>query len=116
MNVRTKVAKNYHGKWFAESYVDMGTFDVAEGGKRVLRISTTKGSSGPMYTSASAMTEKPDGCTVCMIFQEYRKILIKADPKTRCTEKSVRSQHDEALTQIDALLIEALAHDKENGK
>jgi len=78
-----------------------------EGGMRVLRIETSKGTKGGIYTSALVCLER-DGMTTWAIGSDFHK-RIAASP-SRCTERSVSDLHSESLKQADAIVAEARAY------
>lgn len=73
-------------------------------GDRVLRIYTGKRSNGQLATTVTA--GKSDGIGFSFImFQDYNKVVMSSD-KGRCTEKSVRTQHDLVLDILDTIRAE----------
>ena len=78
-----RVYKSHYG-WCAESEVAVG--------ERVVRITTMKRSNGQLATIATA--GKVNGISFSFVlFQDFNKVLLQE--KVRCTEKSVKAQHDQ---------------------
>jgi len=99
---KTTIFKGRDG-WQAETIIPFEG-ERGEQGYR-LKISTYKGTrSVPTY----AGTERLDGAFVTTrIFRDFRGVVFKG-VGLRCTEKTVREQHEKALTLIpDILKMEA---------
>lgn len=93
----TRINKGRNG-WQAETHVPLF-------GDKLLVIHTRKGSNG-LYTSITG--QKLDrGFLVWELFGDYSK---RIDHPERCTEKAVRTLHEQALATKDALIADATAH------
>ena len=93
----TRINKGRTG-WQAETHIPLF-------GAKVLVIRTCKGSRG-LYTSITG--QKLDGgFLVWELFGDYSK---RIDHTERCTEKAVRTLHEQALATKDALIADATAH------
>jgi len=98
MNLR----KTIYG-WKAISYFDMEEI----GNKKFLEICTMKRHNGELSTFASVNT-KTDGFYIYMPFQDFNKCYLSE--KTRCTEKSVKMQHEKALEMLSFIKSKAKEH------
>lgn len=96
----------YKGRsgWYAET--DYVLNPDTPRGAQVLRIYTGKSSNGVLYTSASVHFVR-DGMVTFVVFGDFRKTI--QTERERCTEKTVRAQHQRALDVVDAIKAEALA-------
>lgn len=95
-----KVQKNIRGDWEAVTRMELGTAN------RVLEIRTGKGMRC-LYTNARVYT-LDGGFMSTDLFGDFNKRLA-TDNGARCTEKSVRAQHEQALTVASVTLREAVA-------
>ena len=98
MNLR----KTIYG-WKAISYFDMEEI----GNKKFLEICTMKRHNGELSTFSSVNTKTEMGYTH-MLFQDFNKCYLSE--KTRCTEKSVKMQHEKALEMLDFIKSKAIEH------
>lgn len=107
-NTETIVSKGQRNGWTASTRFQMGDAKdhFGEPSKRVLHFSTMKSSRGGVFTTARACLER-DGMTSFAIFGDYTKT-VEQSP-ARCTEKTVREQHAQALGQAESILAEAHA-------
>lgn len=99
MEMTTRINKGREG-WEAKTSVDMGADN------RVLIISTHK-TTGGMVASATVNTRDGDFLVWDMFgdFNQRTKY-----PGARCTEKTVRDLHQQALDVIDQTMAAAKAH------
>lgn len=85
--------KNMHGEWQCES-------EVALPDNRIMRINTSKRSSGQLATTATV--GRMDGAFFTfMMFQDFNRTLRSA--KVRCTQRVVEEMHDDVLNDIDTV-------------
>lgn len=102
--------KDANGVTIEETYVRKGrdgweaktTFNVH--GNRYMQIRTSKSSRGGIDSTASCVNINSDGTLTMMLFHDYHKTLLKND--VRCTDKAIKTQHDQALLLKDALLLD----------
>lgn len=87
----TKVCRDLHGSWKAETYINL------EPGAGI-RLITRKVVSGVLVTTATRVTTN-DGVISYAMFRDYHEI-IKAE-RVRVTSNAVKAQHDAALAQMD---------------
>ena len=97
MRIDTKINRNLHGAWHANSYVHL-TPDTG------LRITTSKNSRGKLVTSAYRVRFDEHGAEIHFLFGDFHKFVIVKD--VRCTENNVKAQHDAALLLVDSLINE----------
>ena len=101
--MKTVISKSMRGNWEAETCIELGQKN------RELQITTTKSDRG-VYTSASVVTINSDDeghkWITFAVFGDFRETLI-VEAK-RCTEKTVREQHDVVLKDIESIKARAL--------
>ena len=94
--MKTQVYKSING-WTAETQIDIP--DVGE--NFVLRIATSKWGKGTVVTNASV--SKRDGYFLShRLYEDYSKVILSE--VTRCTEKTVRSQHASVTGMVEAVI------------
>jgi hypothetical protein len=98
----TNIYQNHYKDWVAETNM------LLDEAKRLqLRVSTSKGGSGSVRTSASVSVISEDGmCTTHALFSDFSKT-IKNQRYPRATSKVVQEQHFK--TDFDAVIAEAKA-------
>lgn len=113
MDIETRVCKG-NGGWEAESYVGMGPVKDTLGreGVRKLCISTHKAGAGvvtraTVYVHSEGVRSHAFGLSRYGAGDYSRLVAQRA---ARCTEKTVREQHTQALEDVEALFAEAVAH------
>lgn len=95
-----KISKGREG-WEAKTTLEMGTAN------RVLIVTTGK-TTGGMVTRAVVNTDNGDGFLVWNMFGDFNaRTFFKG---VRCTEKTVRELHQQALDGIEQTLAAARAH------
>lgn len=99
----TRMTKDRDG-WEARSRVKLDRYGFPG---RILQITTSKAAGGGIYAHAMSATIK-NGSFVWEIFGDWQKTLAK-QPKTRCTEKSVKALHDLAISNVEALVEDCVA-------
>lgn len=92
MTIKTTTHKDFYG-WKSESSLPLGD-------KLELRVTTRKMSSGALVTSAQRYRVE-NGMISFMMFSDFSKTYKST--KTRCTEKSVNTQHREVMMVIDQI-------------
>lgn len=110
IDIKTRVYKSIRDGWVAESTTPL-LFQI-EGKPTQLRLSTSKRQGGVLETYASVQSFD-DGFVTFRVFRDFSQRIIK--DTMRCTEKSVRLQHDLALTMIEDVTSAALSHHKALG-
>lgn len=96
--------------WKAEDFIPLAE-PAEDGSQRMMRISTYRHSRGGVVTYAGACI-KAEGFIRTAIFQDFHAVVEHSD--ARCTEKTVREQHQRALDRIPELKARALAHEEKN--
>ena len=96
----TSIRKDIRNNWRAEDSIELGS-------NRVLQVTTVKVSSGEIVTRAS-VHKRAGGFLSHMMFQDFSQCLKTS--QSRCTEKNVTAQHNEAMKQIDAIKEAVTAH------
>jgi len=97
-----KLYKSIYG-WKSISYFDMDEI----GEKKFLEVCTMKRHNGEISTFASVNTRTEMGYTH-MLFQDFNKCYLSE--KIRCTEKSVKMQHEKVLEMLDFIKSKAKEH------
>lgn len=92
--MNTRVCRDLHGSWKAESYIPMTP-------GRGIRLVTRKVQSGALVTSATCVHIDHEGLESHYMFQDFHKI-IRAS-QVRVTQNAVAAQHDLALASADAI-------------
>lgn len=87
------VRKNMHDEWEVIDEIELPN-------NRVLRINTSRRSSGLLNTTATVGRHE-GGFFSFMMFQDYSKTIKSA--KVRCTQKAVEQQHAAAMLDIEAV-------------
>ena len=95
--MNTRISKGREGHE-AKTIIPMGIKS------RVLVIHTHK-TTGGIVTSNSVMTDMGNGCLTCILFGDFSKRV--AHKGARCTEKTVRELHQQALGISDLTMSEA---------
>ena len=94
----TTISKGRDG-WQAETVIDLGIKD------RVLIVSSHKATGGVVTTST--VNTKKDGFLSWDLFGDFRRrTMFKG---ARCTEKTVRALHQQALDAVEQIKAEAAA-------
>lgn len=95
-----RIGKGRDG-WEAKSTIGLGSHN------RVLIITTHK-SDGGVVTQATVNTDQGGGILMWEMFGDYSKRTMHKG--VRCTEKTVRELHAQALAVSDLTMSEAAAH------
>lgn len=77
-------------------------------GPYALRLHTYKPVRGGVITTANRVEENGDGSYSFVVFQDYSKTL-EWKRAARCTEKSVKEQHEAVLARLDEIKAEVAA-------
>ena len=97
----TTVNKGIHG-WTADSEHELD-------GKRVLRMYTMKSSRGGIVTNVNAGVISLDGRGFTYeLFGDFNETVLRN--AGRATEKTIRNQHEIAVSMIDGIRARALAY------
>lgn len=97
----SKAHKNMRGEWSAQT-------DVKLEGAYILRVSTFKGSSGYLTTTATRMVDQGDGGVSFIMFRDFNITVIR--DKVRVTERAINAQHNTAMAEIEAIKEACAAH------
>lgn len=97
--MKTTITKGRDG-WAAETRIELDA-------ERALQIRTSKGGRG-LQSSATVIKPTPTGFTWSP-FEDFKETL-REGRGLRCTEKTVRDEHAQALIDVDLLLVRAAAH------
>lgn len=106
MTYNTDIKKDYYGLT-AETEINLNK--ATDEGAMMLRITSSKRSSGTVSASASVIYRKPDGCFSTMLFQDYSKTIAQAKI-ARVNEKTLGEFHAKALENVAAVLEAVNAH------
>ena len=99
MTMNFKIGKDIRNSWTAVSSLELPD-------NRALQILTMKCSNDRIVTSVKVVKIEEKGFSF-RFFQDYGKTLITE--KKRCTEASVRDQHDRAIAMLPDILPEVYA-------
>jgi hypothetical protein len=99
--METYIRKGHYG-WQATTNVDLDD-------KRVLSFTTMKRSNGQLTTTVQCMSRQEGSKFLSYVmFQDWNCRVISE--VVRCTEKSVTNQHQYALSLLEELKSQCLAH------
>jgi len=99
--MKTAIYKGRDG-WKAETQIPL-TGDTINEGDQYLNLSTYKSSGKGLVTFASVCTKTDVGFQIAL-GRDYMKAVTKSP--ARCTEKSVKLQHEATLDDIDTILAD----------
>lgn len=109
--MKTTIGKSFRDGWEAVTAIPLeGIKALSAGdnpGQTVLQIHTYKSYRG-LGTHASVMHYQNDGSKTCMMCQDFSEQVLRSP--ARCTEKSVRELHAQALETVAALMLKVRAH------
>lgn len=106
MTYETHIKRDHYGKISAKTEIILHDVTVeGKTGKRILELTTTKGSRGNIWSYVSGSVQVGNMRTF-MVYQEYQKTLINEECK-RITEKKISEAHQKALTMLDVCIAEA---------
>lgn len=98
----TRIYKNAHGNWTAETQVPFPRHD-----SMVVHISTQKVYSGEVVSRVTV--DKIEGAfRTHRMFTDYSEAVERS--RVRATEKAVREQHARAVARMDDIMKAAEAH------
>jgi hypothetical protein len=104
--MNTKIYKDSHYGWKAETVVDLGD-------NKELRILTMKRSDGRLSTNAQRVTVDR-GMISFMMFSDFSKTYKSA--VVRCTEKNVTQQHNEVIALVEQIKKDCVSFYRQNWK
>jgi hypothetical protein len=81
---------------------------------KTLKLSTSKRGNGGGVSTYATVGISSDNCFSFVVFQDFSKMILTE--KTRVTEKAVRTQHQQALDNLEALEADIADHYAELAK